>query len=190
LRHRVDAYNRNHSKSERISFDIFGPEKVIDLSNWTSEKRDHFFVYERDEYSSARVAELLDTIPDANASFPFYDGAVYHFAAPRGRRHISMLFSENLVDYILGHIEMYTDSIKEFYRGNLDTWFYYLSNIAVRDWQTVDHSNALAVDSAIKAWEEWRRTTNLDVVDDIATLQYFRRVHNQIAASDERRSTQ
>jgi hypothetical protein len=273
LRRRIDAYNRDHTSGAQISFDIIGPEKVIDLSNWTTEKKDHFFVYERDEYSSTRIKELVEATPDAKAlifyggthlltgnvpkeagnqksmghflahylsesfgskggvyicgqvdvtaspwldeavrrigktfavdhsiftgvpieegaSFPPYDGTIYHFASPRKARHISFIYSESLVDYILDHIDLYTDSTKEFYRGNVDTWLYYLSSVAVRDWHPLDHSNALAVDSTIKAWKEWRRSTSLDIAEDLSSLQYFKRSVDRIRTSSDRPSTQ
>ena len=200
LKGRIDAYNSTRAGDGQISFDIIGPEKVIDLSDWTSEKRDRFFLYERDEYSSARIKELLEATPDAkalifyggghlqrgnvlkqglnqksmghflahylsesfgskggvytcgqvdvlasswmdeavvkigktfavenslftgvpieaSASFQPYDGAIYYFASPRKTRHLSAVLSENLVDYILNKIDLYTDSTKRILQG-------------------------------------------------------------------------
>src|ERR1039458_4832157 len=42
LRHRIDTYNSGRIGDAQIDFDIIGPEKEIDLSNWTTEKRDRF----------------------------------------------------------------------------------------------------------------------------------------------------
>jgi hypothetical protein len=74
LQHRIDAYNNGHTGDAQISCDIIGPEKEIDLNNWTTEKRDRFLVYERDEYSSRRITELLNAAPDAKA-LVFYSSA-------------------------------------------------------------------------------------------------------------------
>ncbi len=272
LRHRIDTYNSGRTGDAQIDFDIIGPEKEIDLSNWTTEKKDRFFVYERDEYSSRRIIELLNAAPDAKAlvfyggahllrgnvpkqagnqksmgyylahylsesfgaqggvytcgqvdvaksswldeavvrigttfavdhsilmgvpipggaSFPPYDGSIYYFVPPRNARHITNVCSENLVDYILDHIDLYTDSTKEFYRGNLDTWLYYLSTVAAVDWHPVNHNNAHAIDSTIKAWKEWRKSTKLDIVEDLSTLRYFKRCVDLIRTIDQKQST-
>ena len=272
LRHRVDAYNSNHDVRDQISFDVIGPEKEIDLSDWTTEKRDRFSVYERDEYSSRRITEVLNASPDSRAlvfygaihllrgnipkqaenqksngyylahylsenfdgrggvyvcgqidvaksswldeagvkigttfavdhsiftgipiegtsSFPPYDGAIYYFAPPRHARHITNVCSEKLVDYILDHIDSYTDSTKEFYKGILDTWLYYLSTVAAIDWHPVDHNNVHAIDSTIKAWKNWRKSTSMDIVEDMSTLRYFKRCVDLIRTIDQKQST-
>src|SRR5208283_3970622 len=272
LRRRIDAYNRERNADAQISFDIIGPEKEIDLSNWTTEKRDRFFLYERDEYSSKRIKELIEAAPDAkalifyggahlqrgdvlkqaqnkksmgyflanylsesfgsrggvytcgqvdvtasswldesvvkinktfavdqsvftgvpiegNASFPPYDGCIYHFASPRNARQLSAILSESFVDYILDHIDLFKDSTKEFYRGTLDTWLYYLSTVAVVDWYPLDHGNAHAVDSTINAWKEWRKSTKLDIVEDLSSLRYFKRCDDLIRSSTQKQST-
>ncbi len=272
LQHRIDAYNNGRTGDAQISFDIIGPEKVIDLSNWTTEKRDRFFLSERDEYSSRRIIDLLNAAPEAkalvfyggvhlqrenvlkqagsqksmghylahylsesfsaqggvytcgqidaaksswldeavvkvgttfavdhsiftgvpiegNSSFPPYDGSIYYFVPPRNARHITNVCSENLVDYILDHIDLYTDSTKEFYRGTLETWLYYLSTVAAVDWHPVDHGNAHAIDSTIKAWKEWRKSASLDVVEDLSTLGYFKRCVDHIRTINQKQST-
>ena len=67
LRLRIDTLNVGRLKDHPIQFDLLGPEKHIDTdkSNWTAEKRDMYFAFERDEYSSSRIIELLDRQPDA-----------------------------------------------------------------------------------------------------------------------------
>jgi hypothetical protein len=273
LRGRIDAYNHLHSGDNQISFDIIGPEKVLDLSNWTSEKRDNFFVFERDEYSSTRIKELLEAAPDAkilvyyggahlqrgsvpkeagnvrasghflahylsesfgsrggvyvcsqvdafqsgwldeavmkigktfavdhsiftgrpvnaDAWIPPSDGAIYEFASPRKPTHISRVLSENLVDYILEHIDGYTDSTNEFYRGTVQTFFYYLCTAAVRDWNPSTFRNTDAVDSTIKAWKEWRKSTTLDIVGGLSSLEYFKRYVERIRSTADPVSTQ
>ena len=76
LRLHIDSLNKSNFKSSPLQFDIFCPEKTIDDSNWTVEKRDKYFAFERDEYSSAKVIKLLEDQQDAHA-FIFYGGG--HF---------------------------------------------------------------------------------------------------------------
>jgi hypothetical protein len=273
LRHRIDAFNRKRPTRAHITFDIFGPEKEIDLLNWTTQKRDSFYVYERDEYSSTKIKELLRRDPDAkalifygnahlfgkkiqklpsnkqsigyflayylkesfdssggvytcgqvdvltsswldqafskinntfainnstfngiaidpDATFPAEEGTVYHFAKSRHSRHLSMLFSENLVKYIMDNIDKYRDGSKEFYRGNLDTWFYYLSNVAVTMWHPLDYRNQAAIDSAINAWKMWQSSTKLNIVEDLSSLKYFKRSVDRIRMSNDQQSMQ
>jgi hypothetical protein len=272
FRIRVDSFNRIHA-GRQISFDIVGPEQVIDVGTWTTEKRERFFISERDEYSSARIGDFLDHTPDAKAlvyyggahlergkvmkvrgnpksmgrylaqylserfasnggvytcsqfdiappllldqaimkigktfaadnsiyagvavdrttSFPPFDGAIYHFVRPRNVRPIFTVFSENLVDYIFDHIDSYTDSTREFYRMYLDAWLRYLSSVAIRDLRPLNHADGAAVDSTIKAWKDWRRGTKLNIVEDLSTLEFFKRILNHIKASDDKLSDQ
>ncbi len=70
----VDAVNKTRQAKDRIRFDVIGPEKDIDLSNWSYAKRDTFFVRERDEYSSSKIISLLLAEPNAKALI-FYGGA-------------------------------------------------------------------------------------------------------------------
>jgi hypothetical protein len=268
---RVDKYNRSNRRKSPLSFDVVGPEKVIDVSNWTIAKRDSFFVWQRDEYSSAKVIDLLERVSDAkallyygdahliaektqkseranslgyflahylkesfaakggaytcgqlevsanpryyhgiskigktfainnsiltgiaiepNASFQPRNGTIFHFAAPRHSAHLSTLLSENLVDYILDTIDAYKDNANEFYRGLLDTWLFYLSNLAVVDFNQLNHANASAVDSTIKAWKKWRSSTRIDLVEELSSLRYFKRYVDLIRASDQRKAT-
>jgi len=272
LHDRIDAFNRGRQADARLRFEVMGAEKDIDLSNWTTEKRERFFIYERDEYSSQRIKEILDSVPDTkalifynsvrllrgsvpkqagnqksmghylayylsesfgaqggvytcgqvdvprsswadqaivhvsktfavdhaifagvpiegNASFQPYDGSIYYVAPPRNARNITNVLSENLVDYIFAHIDEYKDATKEFYRGKLDAWLYYLSTVAAVDWHPVDHHNAHAVDSTIDAWKEWRKSANLDIVGDLSTLRYFRRCVERIRTINQKQST-
>ena len=70
----VDAINKTRRAKDQIRFDVVGPEKYIDLSNWSYAKRDTFFVRERDEYSSSKIISLLLAKPNAKALI-FYGGA-------------------------------------------------------------------------------------------------------------------
>jgi hypothetical protein len=272
LQVRIDAFNRGRPADAQLRLHVMGAEKDIDLSNWTTEKRERFFIYERDEYSSQRIKEILDSVPDTkalifynsarllrgsvpkqagnqksighylayylsesfgakggayicgqvdvrksswadqaivhvnktfavdhgifagvpiegNASFQPYDGSIYYFSPPRNARNITNVLSENLVDYILAHIDQYRDATKEFYRGKLDAWLYYLSTVAAADWHPVDHHNAHAVDSTIDAWKKWRGSANLDIVGDLSTLRYFTRCVERIRTIDQKQST-
>lgn len=71
---RIELINKTVPANKRVSFRIFGPEKIIDISNWTTEKRDQYFLKERDEYSSRQVIDLLEKDPDAKALI-FYGGS-------------------------------------------------------------------------------------------------------------------
>ncbi|MDR3625230.1 MAG: hypothetical protein P4L45_00270, partial [Ignavibacteriaceae bacterium] len=66
--------NNNLSDNNKISFKIYGPEKIIDLNDWSAEKRDKYFISERDEYSSAKIINLLENDSSAKA-IVFYGGA-------------------------------------------------------------------------------------------------------------------
>jgi hypothetical protein len=71
---RIDEYNASHDGNDSIWFAIVGPEKPIDTENWSFAKRANHFVYERDEYSSSQIIELLERHPDYRA-LAFYGGA-------------------------------------------------------------------------------------------------------------------
>jgi hypothetical protein len=64
---RVADYNATADEEHRVSFDIYGPEKVIDIADWSRAKGARFFVHERDEYSSEKVLALLEQNPDWKA---------------------------------------------------------------------------------------------------------------------------
>ncbi len=272
IRRRIDAFNSGRAAGEQLGIEIVGPEKNIDLATWTTEKRENFFIHEREEYTSRRIKEVLDKAPDTkalvlygaahllkgnlpkqagnqkatgfylahylsesfggqggvyicgqvdvtksswvdqaivhvgrtfavdhsiftgvpvdgSASFQPFDGSIYYFAPPRYVRSITNVCSENLVNYIVSNIDAYKDSTKEFYRGKLDTWLYYLSTVAAVDWHPLDHGNARAVDSTVAAWKAWRQSSNLDVVEDISTLHYFRRSVDLIRTINQKQST-
>lgn len=72
--YKVDSINKNLSKDNKISLKLFGPEKVIDLNDWSIEKREKYFINERDEYSSNQIINLLEKDSDFNAII-FYGGA-------------------------------------------------------------------------------------------------------------------
>lgn len=72
--YKIDSINGNLSDNKKISLKLFGPEKVIDLSDWSTEKRDKYFVSERDEYSSDQIINLLEKDTTYNAVI-FYGGA-------------------------------------------------------------------------------------------------------------------
>ena len=73
LRLHIDSLNGGRLKNAPLQFDIFCPEKTLSDPNWTVEKREKYFVYERDEYSSAKVIKLLEDQNDAHALI-FYGG--------------------------------------------------------------------------------------------------------------------
>ena len=70
----VDSINENLSKDNKISLKLLGPEKVIDLNNWSTEKRDKYFINERDEYSSSQIINQLEK-DTAYRAIIFYGGA-------------------------------------------------------------------------------------------------------------------
>ena len=74
LKQKIAAFNADAPMHRRIEFDIVGPEKDEDYSSWSREKGDSFFFYERDEYSSQQVIDLLDKNPDYKALI-YYGGA-------------------------------------------------------------------------------------------------------------------
>ena len=67
LKERIDEYNLNRDETRKIEFDLFGPEKAIDLRNWSFQKRSSFFLYEREEYSSDQITRILAEHPQAKA---------------------------------------------------------------------------------------------------------------------------
>jgi hypothetical protein len=271
LRHRIDQYNQHHADA-RITFDLVGPEKHMDLTVWTPAIRDTFFVKERDEYSSARIEELLKANPSSkalifyggahlerqrvaklgnnkgwgyymahyltdafaahggvftcsqlpvrqatwlddavlavgrtfamdnsflygaavksNSSFLGTDGTIYLFSWPREVPHISKVFSENLVNLILDSVDAYADGTKEYYTWILDGCFQSLSNLAGKYWRSIDYAKKPVLDSTIKAWKQWHQSAKLDIVDDIASLQYYKRMIDHIRSADENLSAQ
>ncbi|HVP06803.1 MAG TPA: hypothetical protein VMS71_03100 [Candidatus Acidoferrum sp.] len=94
---RVETHNQDGSKPTRISFDIFGPEKVIDASHWSFLKEDSFFIYERDQYSSRQIDELLAGNPNWRA-LVFYGSA--HLNRAEVPKHGHRLADKG---YYLGH---------------------------------------------------------------------------------------
>ncbi|MFH0734005.1 MAG: hypothetical protein V1773_04860 [bacterium] len=80
---RIDSINNNLPDKSKISFKLFGPEKVINLNSWSNEKGDDFFVHERDEYSSNQIIDLLEKDSTAKALI-FYGGA--HLATTKTQK--------------------------------------------------------------------------------------------------------
>ena len=70
----VESINKDLSEDNKISLKLFGPEKVIDLNDWTIEKRDKYFINERDEYSSNQIISQLEK-DTAYKAIIFYGGA-------------------------------------------------------------------------------------------------------------------
>ncbi len=70
---KIETINKNLTDEKKISFKLLGPEKIIDLNNWSYEKRDEFFLHERDEYSSNQIINLLEKDSTATALI-FYGG--------------------------------------------------------------------------------------------------------------------
>jgi hypothetical protein len=68
---RVSSHNAIADSAHRVGFDIVGPEMVIDLDNWSLAKRDSYFIYKRDEYSSDQILKLLSQHPDWKAFLYF-----------------------------------------------------------------------------------------------------------------------
>lgn len=112
---------------------------------------------------------------DPNAYIPWLDGAIFYFTPPRDARHLSMLYSEKLVDYILNNIDSFRDVSEEYNRWVVGSWLNYLSNVAAVPFHGINYGDSTAVDSAITAWKKWRRSTKLDVVGEIASLDYFKK---------------
>ncbi|MCK4462339.1 MAG: hypothetical protein KAW46_11085 [candidate division Zixibacteria bacterium] len=71
---RIGKYNQTRDRDRQIRLSFFGPEKPIDISNWSGAKREHIFLFERDEYSSQRLVDLLEQHPESKA-LVFYGDA-------------------------------------------------------------------------------------------------------------------
>jgi hypothetical protein len=126
----------------------------------------------------------------AGASFIQVDGVVYHDALPQPGRHISTVFSENLVDLALNHLDEYSDSTKQYYK-NIFYWsMRYLSSQAARDWTPERLGTGHGIDSAIKSWKDWRKSTSLRFVEEITDLSLFKRLIDRMNTTDQRQSTQ
>jgi hypothetical protein len=61
----IASYNKNSRDS--ISLEIVGPEEEVEVSHWSRKLQDSIFIYQRDEYSSQQVINLLDRNPDSKA---------------------------------------------------------------------------------------------------------------------------
>ena len=69
----IDSLNRYQPATSQLQYDIYCPEKTIYYTDWSKEKSEQYFTYERDEYSSAKVIKLLEDHPTAHALI-FYGG--------------------------------------------------------------------------------------------------------------------
>ncbi len=70
----VKKINQADSGGANIKFNILGPEMVLDLDNWTVQKRDEWFVNSRDTISSKAIISYLDANPETKALI-FYGNA-------------------------------------------------------------------------------------------------------------------
>ncbi|MCI0695089.1 hypothetical protein L0337_24145 [candidate division KSB1 bacterium] len=268
LKNRIDKLSIQRRK-DQIQFEIFGPEKLIDLDQWSFEKRDHFFIYERDEYSSAKIIDLLDKEPDAKALI-FYgavhlntvqtrkqagnqqgmgyfigyyltehfrdkggvyifdrvllmpgagwldeayqkpgisyaidnsifdgiaipvkmqpqpaDGSIFHFAKVTEPKHIGSVWTENFVERIFRDIDRYKDVENDYHKMILGSRFHYLSIIAGKEPEQLDYNNAAVVEEAIRIWKRWHESAKLDIVRDIESLTFWKRIIDWIGASQD-----
>lgn len=123
-----------------------------------------------------------------NAYIPWLDGAIFYFTPPRNTRPLSMLYSERLVNYVLNNIESFRDMSEEYNRWVMMSWLYYLSSAAAVPFHVINYNDSTAVDSVITAWREWGRSTRIDVVGGITSLEYFKKYVDMIRNSDARQS--
>ncbi len=123
-----------------------------------------------------------------NAYIPWLDGAIFYFVPPRYTRQLSMLYSQRLVDYVLKNIDSYRNVSEEYNRWVVLSWIYYLSNAAGVPFQGIDYRNQVVIDSAVAAWKEWGRSTKLDIVGEITSLEYFKKYVDMMKSSDPRAS--
>ena len=125
-----------------------------------------------------------------NSSLPLFDGAIFLDTKSVQARHISRIFTANLVDVILRKIGEYCNTSNEFSRYYLSIWFRYLSNFTDKDYSQVNPSDSLAVGTAISQLKAWRESTRLDVVHDIETLAIWKRCVDRMRSSSDPQSTQ
>ncbi len=92
---RIKALNSGKTGPNRIFFDVVCPEMIIDTAGWTIEKRNAWFLEERDLYASARVIELLEKKPEARA-IVFYGSA--HMA-----KDLAPKLDADHTGYYMGH---------------------------------------------------------------------------------------
>lgn len=107
---RVNRYNRDRAPKDSLSFQVVRPEKTIDFSVWTDEKRDYFFVHERDEYSSAKVRELLERDPKARALIYYGDAHLQRQQVDKlgNGRGFGYYMAHYLTEYFPGRAGVYT----------------------------------------------------------------------------------
>ncbi|HEX2961931.1 MAG TPA: hypothetical protein VHO43_09090 [Ignavibacteriales bacterium] len=238
IHNRIETVNKLLPIDRKVTFRLFGPEKVIDLSDWSVEKRDIYFIRERDEYSSKQVIDLLDCNKDARALI-FYGGghlanyqakklqnynemgyfmAYYlteHFKNEGGiyridqvqalnnpwvsntykisdknyileltaldgspvpdylflqpmeatlflfnnntkMKHMSRVWSDNLIDCFLNNANKYSNTKSEFNRFVNTEALYYLSIAAGKEPENIDINDSAAVSGAVQKWKAWR----------------------------------
>lgn len=165
---RVERYNNKHSEDEKIGFDIIGPEKPINTNNWSYVKRDSFFVYERDRYSSSQIIDILDRSPQYKA-LVFYGSS--HLNRQKALK-ITPHFKEQeyyLAYYLSEHFDQ-KGGLYSFYIGYInkpDLKRYRFLSIPTKDY-AIDN-NFLDIDILTT---DFRDTLNIKFYD--GSIIYFR----------------
>lgn len=67
LSQRIASLNKRLPLDTQLSLDILFPEKDIDLTHWTIQEREDFFVKVRDEHSSSEIINYLEGHPKTKA---------------------------------------------------------------------------------------------------------------------------
>lgn len=117
IQKRVHEYNQTCGDDRRIKLSLFGPEKHLDLSNWSSAKREQFFVHERDEYSSQRLAAHLEQHPESKALVFYGEAHLERARLAKGiesepaegyflAHYLTQTFGDNGGVYVLGQIQV------------------------------------------------------------------------------------
>lgn len=127
LTKRIEEYNLSVVKAQKIGFELFGPEKPIDLENWSFQKRDRFSLFERDEYSSDQIIRHLDEHPEAKALI-FYGAA--HLNKVKTLKHAG---DKEVTGFYLAH----------YLSENIgDVGIYTINQIRPRAWKHYPHISA------------------------------------------------
>ena len=111
---------------------------------------------------------------DPKMRFSTQNATIFHFAAPRVTRHISQLYSQTLVNYIVDNLETHSNISKESNRWILDSWLAYLSNARGINFQRLDFKDSASITNLIKSSIDWRNDSHLDFVSDITSLNFFK----------------
>jgi len=116
LRKRIDQYNQTCRDDRQLSLSLFGPERPIEMDNWSVEKREQFFVYERDEFSSQRLAEHLKRHPESKTLVFYGESHLERARIAKGiesepvegyylAHYLTETFGDNGGVYVLGQIQ-------------------------------------------------------------------------------------